>query len=167
MSEILPNGNWSEWFEKYGPRMLLYARQKTPSFADAEDVVQEAFVRFWKSSARYHPEPHVQLFVLVRRVAIDQARSRIRRKKREERAEDWVGSQPLFTESMEKKEDHLMIQECIGKLSEEQKEVLVLKIWGELTLGQIGRALEISPNTVASRYRYALTNLRRSLVKNG
>ncbi len=164
MPEILPNGNWNEWFEKYGPKMLLYARQKTPSLADAEDVVQEAFVRFWKSPAQYRPEPHVYLFVLVRRVAIDQGRSRIRRKKREERAENWTENPPLFIDSMEEEENHRMIQESIEKLPEEQKEVLVLKIWGELTLSQIGRTLEISQNTAASRYRYALQNLRKNLA---
>ena len=46
-------------------------------------------------------------------------------------------------------------------LSAEQREVVVLKIWGELTFEQIGAQLEISPNTAASRWRYAMEALRR------
>jgi RNA polymerase sigma-70 factor (ECF subfamily) len=42
--------------------------------------------------------------------------------------------------------------------------VLALKIWGELTFGQIAVQLEISPNTAASRYRYALAALRKDLI---
>jgi RNA polymerase sigma-70 factor (ECF subfamily) len=42
--------------------------------------------------------------------------------------------------------------------------VLVLKIWGQLTFDQIAAQLEISPNTAASRYRYALGALRKELA---
>jgi RNA polymerase sigma-70 factor (ECF subfamily) len=40
----------------------------------------------------------------------------------------------------------------------------VLKIWGELTFEQIAGQLAISPNTAASRCRYALAALRRDLT---
>jgi len=42
---------------------------------------------------------------------------------------------------------------------------LVLKIWGELTFPQIATALEISHNTAASRYRYAIAKLRETLAE--
>jgi len=41
--------------------------------------------------------------------------------------------------------------------------VLVMKIWDELTFAEIGQALGISPNTAASRYRYALAALKKDL----
>ena len=44
-----------------------------------------------------------------------------------------------------------------------QREVIVLKIWHEYTFDEIGRLLEISPNTVAGRYRYGLQKLRLCL----
>ena len=50
------------------------------------------------------------------------------------------------------------------RIPSEQREVLVLKIWGELTFGQIGAELQLSPNTAASRYRYALAALRQELT---
>jgi len=48
-------------------------------------------------------------------------------------------------------------------LPHDQREVLVLKIWNELTFSEIGDALGISQNTAASRYRYALAHLKKSL----
>jgi RNA polymerase sigma-70 factor (ECF subfamily) len=39
----------------------------------------------------------------------------------------------------------------------------VMKVWDELTFSEIGEALGISPNTAASRYRYALTALKKNL----
>jgi RNA polymerase sigma-70 factor (ECF subfamily) len=41
--------------------------------------------------------------------------------------------------------------------------VVVMKIWGDRTFAEIGEALEISPNTAASRYRYGLEALKKKL----
>jgi RNA polymerase sigma-70 factor (ECF subfamily) len=43
--------------------------------------------------------------------------------------------------------------------------VVVLKIWEEMTFAQIGQILDTSPNTVASRYQYAIAKLTRRLAK--
>jgi RNA polymerase sigma-70 factor (ECF subfamily) len=56
------------------------------------------------------------------------------------------------------------VEAAMRRLPEEQREVLVLKIWAELTFEQIAGELEISPNTAASRYRYALAALRKELT---
>jgi RNA polymerase sigma-70 factor (ECF subfamily) len=55
------------------------------------------------------------------------------------------------------------LEEALSKLPLDQREVVVLKIWGEQTFESIGNSLEISPNTAASRYRYGLEHLRRLL----
>ncbi len=55
------------------------------------------------------------------------------------------------------------IRDALGSLPPEQREVVVLKVWHELTFAEIGRALDIPDNTAASRYRYALQKLRREL----
>jgi RNA polymerase sigma-70 factor (ECF subfamily) len=52
------------------------------------------------------------------------------------------------------------LRAAIHTLPVEQRDVVALKIDGELTFGEIGAALGISPNTAASRYRYALEKLR-------
>jgi RNA polymerase sigma-70 factor (ECF subfamily) len=46
-------------------------------------------------------------------------------------------------------------------LPDNYREVLTLKIWGGLTFAEIAETLGISANTAASRYRYALTELRK------
>ena len=49
---------------------------------------------------------------------------------------------------------------AVERLPDQQKEVVILKIWGELTFDEIARTLDESLNTVASRYRYALQKLK-------
>jgi len=51
----------------------------------------------------------------------------------------------------------------LAALPLEQKAVVALKIWEEMTFAEIAIALDISPNTAASRYRYALDKLREAL----
>jgi DNA-directed RNA polymerase specialized sigma24 family protein len=43
---------WATWFERHAASLILLARQYVPDQAEAEDVVQEAFVRFWKARHR-------------------------------------------------------------------------------------------------------------------
>jgi RNA polymerase sigma factor (sigma-70 family) len=52
---------------------------------------------------------------------------------------------------------------ALAELPQEQREVIVLKIWHECTFEEIGNLLSISPNTAAGRYRYGLQKLRISL----
>ena len=50
-------------------------------------------------------------------------------------------------------------------MPDRQREVVALKIEGELTFAQIGRVLGVRSNTAASPYRYALDKLRTSLAE--
>ena len=55
------------------------------------------------------------------------------------------------------------LQVAMSKVPEKFREVITLEIWGEQTFDEIGKTLEISPNTAASRYRYGMDALRKSL----
>lgn len=68
---------WSDFVSRYQGRLLRFARAKLPQRADAEDVVQEAFVAFLRSIARYRGECDLEtyLFALLRRKIIDCYRS--------------------------------------------------------------------------------------------
>ena len=56
-----------------------------------------------------------------------------------------------------------MLAAAVERLPSEQREVVILKIWNELTFAEIASILEISQNTAASRYRYALGALKKTL----
>jgi RNA polymerase sigma-70 factor, ECF subfamily len=165
--EDLPNhDSWKTWFQLYGPKLLLCARQWTRSSADAEDVVQEAFVRFWRHQRDLPGEPMALLVTSVRRAAFDLARRNGRRASREERSCDAFDAPPsvAYFSALENDERRAAIEDALQRIPPEQREVLVLKIWGELTFEQIGAELALSPNTAASRYRYALAALRQELA---
>jgi RNA polymerase sigma-70 factor (ECF subfamily) len=158
--------DWAVWLRRHGPALVLLARQWVANPADAEDVVQEAFVRFWRSRHRA-ADPTAYLYTCVRRCALEHLRGRRRRARREEaaaRAEALAGA-PLFACPLEQGERRAAIEAALRRLPEAQREVLVLKVWGGLSFPQIAAALGVPANTAASRYRYALARLRQELAE--
>ena len=160
MESTLTDEDWKTCFVQLGPALLLFARRWTNCRADAEDIVQDAFVRFWR---RQHSiENRALLYAMVRSTALD----RLRRDQRRARREAVVAlagplhGEPEYTTQDESQE---MLAAAVARLPNEQQEVVVLKIWSELTFAEIGSILEISQNTAASRYRYALSALKRTL----
>lgn len=167
-----PPASWKQWFAAHGSRLLLFARQQTRTSEDAEDVLQEAMLRLWKSGMidtadDGSNEPCLAgAFTQIRRAAIDLARKNIRRANRETRAVELDGTTEAvwFKDSIEQDERSQQIEQAIQSLPDYYKEVIILKIWGELTFEQIAETLDIPMNTAASRYRYALERLRRTLT---
>ena len=66
-------------------------------------------------------------------------------------------------EVLEEQERAQILQKALQRLSEDHREVLLLKIWAEMTFAEIAQTLNENPNTVAARYRYALANLKKLL----
>ena len=139
------------------------ARQWVVTQADAEDVVQEAFVRFWRTRHRVS-DPVAYLYGSVKHCALDWQRTRKRRTLREERVAR-PEAEMLFASSLEQGERHVAIESALRDLPEKQREVLVMRIWGGLSFPQISAALSISADTAASRYRYAIAKLHEQLAE--
>jgi RNA polymerase sigma-70 factor (ECF subfamily) len=166
--------DWREWLQLHGPKMLLFARQQTRSHEDAQDVLQDALVKlvekirneeFIGGSEAWQP----YLYTTIRRLAIDLSRRDDRRRRRE----DSVGTDteeasneafhPWFESESSDDETRAQVEDKLKELPEKFAEVIVMKIWGERTFAEIGEILGISQNTAASRYRYGLEALKRSL----
>jgi RNA polymerase sigma factor (sigma-70 family) len=154
---------WTDWLDQHGPALVLFARQWVSTRADAEDVVQDAFVRFWRARDRV-AEPAGYLYACVKHSALDQQRRRKRQARREEAAARPEGGE-LFALPQDEDDRGAAVSAALHDLPEDQREVLVMKIWGGLSFPQIAAALQIPANTAASRYRYALTRLREQLVE--
>jgi RNA polymerase sigma-70 factor (ECF subfamily) len=154
---------WKLWLDEHGAALVLFARQWVASHADAEDVVQDAFVRFWRSRHRV-AEPVAYLYACVKHCGLDWQRAGKRRSRREE-AHAKAETEPMFYGPLEQDERRTAIEAALASLPEKQREVLVMKVWGGLTFNQIAEALAVSIDTAASRYRYALARLHEELAE--
>ncbi len=166
--------DWGAWLATNGPKMLLFARQQTRSHQDAEDVLQDAMVKLIEKIRNHEfiggPEAwQPYLYTAIRRLAIDLSRRDDRRKRREDTVgtDDGEANQeafhPWFESDSSDDETRLQLEEKLKELPEKFSEVVIMKIWGERTFSEIGETLGISQNTAASRYRYGLEALKRSL----
>jgi RNA polymerase sigma-70 factor (ECF subfamily) len=155
--------DWANWLDRHGPALVLFARAWVPSRADAEDVIQEAFVRFWRARHRAD-DPTAYLFACVKRCALNWVRARGRRDRREAAAAR-PESESLFDGPVEQAERRAAVAAALDALPAAQREVLVMKIWGGLTFPQVAAVLGIPPDTAASRFRYALSKLRELLTE--
>lgn len=161
-----PAKAWKQWLAEHGPRLLLFARGWSQCREDAEDLVQEAILRMWHHQAdRGHAPPDLPLvFSTIRFCGLNHHRSETRRRKREEAVIYLNDFQDVWLDPLlEEDEDALAMRDAVQRLSEKLREVVVMKFWGGLTFAQISEALAISPNTAASRYRYALEQLAHDL----
>ena len=157
---------WKDWLREHSSRLYVYARQRSQSRQDAEDIIQDALIRLWGyQEERGNVPPDLPLaYSVLRFVAMDHTK-KAGRKKRKEEAVVYLHDQEDYwlDTNAENDDEALMLRQAVEKLGEKLREVVTLKIWGGLTFGQIAEAMTISPNTAASRYRYALEQLERKL----
>src|SRR6058998_510884 len=81
MENVATHEDWKSCFSEVAPGLLLFARQWTRSAADAEDIVQEAFVKFWRRN--HNVDNRALLYATVRSIALDLIRRDKRRVRRE------------------------------------------------------------------------------------
>ncbi len=149
-------------FDLTSQRLVRYATAITRNQHDAEDAVQAALVQVAKRLQKFClvEQPWPYLLRIVRNEALLIAR-------RKKRLTLLGNLTDLFTrrlvDQVEMEETFRAVWSALRSLPTEQAEVVVLKIWEAMTFAQIAEILEISPDTVASRYRYAMQKLAQKL----
>ncbi|MCP4374940.1 MAG: sigma-70 family RNA polymerase sigma factor [bacterium] len=149
------------WLDEHAPRLLAYARQWAGSSGGAEDIFQDAFVRFWRKKGSVR-DPVTYLYRCVRTTAMNSMRSRKRREGHE------AGSIPPRSSDdphtiVELSERRMLIENALAGLPLDQREVVVMKIWGEMTFSQIGEVMSLPRSTVHATYGVAMTRLHEKL----
>ena len=151
-------------YDRFGTRLYRTALGIVRSSRqDAEDVVQEVFLSLLKSRQRLRDvrDLTAYLFTALRRAAGRSAERRAHGPALSETAVDAVAAAEDPRDDRHQCGERL--QRAMLALPPEQREVVLLKIDGELTFAQIAEVIGASMNTAASRYRYALEKLRKEL----
>jgi len=154
---------YAKLYDRFGARLYRTALAMLRLREDAEDVVQEVFMGVLQSRRRLVgvQDLTAYLFAALRRAAGRCAARRAQRNALPEALAGEFQASPAGQGRSDPCSERL--ERALLSLPPEQREVISLKIDGELTFAQIGQVIGASPNTAASRYRYALEKLRAAL----
>ncbi len=154
---------FADLYDEYGHRLYAYLLGRTGRVEMAEDLLQTVMLRVvrYRRKLRRVQNLRAWLFTLAHHEA---ARQLGRTAQPKTGAVD-PGLLPGPSGPVEDQAAEALRQ-AVARLSPERREVISLKIWQQFTFAEIGEILGISPNTAASRYRYALSDLKRMLEKS-
>lgn len=152
-------------YDEHAQALFAFLLNLTRDEEDTRDLLQEIFVKLARhpellSAAR---EPRGFLVHLAHNAAIDRMRRRGTRQKYQEAFQAQQISPFSPTPDPDEAQFRAALAAALGELPPDQRAVVHLKLWEGLTFAQIAAALEIPPDTAASRYRYGLDKLRRVL----
>ncbi|MBQ9065054.1 MAG: RNA polymerase sigma factor [Blautia sp.] len=136
----------------------------TGNYSDAEDLSVEFFLKLWDIADKYTPGGGYRrwLTVIARNLALDFLRRNQREialeaENIEQELEKHSGDDPGY----EKVLDDISIEQALAGLSPAEREIVHLKVAGELTFQNIADILKVPMGTVTWRYRQAVGKLRR------
>ena len=138
----------------------------------AEDIFQDAFLKIIKTikDGRYSEQGKFLPWAI--RVAHNLCMDHFRRSKSQipvtlpdgQDISVLFGAGELVADGIEKREVHESVRKLVEGLPEEQREVVVLRIYADLSFKQISDVTGVSINTALGRMRYALINLRKLIA---
>ncbi len=145
-------------YEEYNPLIYSVVREILRSREDAEDVTSDFFIRLWDVADTYKPGRghRAWMITIARNMAIDFLRKRRREEPAEVLPEDPQGQDAVD----ERVVNTLSLEQALMTLKEEERQIVNLKIMGELTFKEIAELLGKPQGTVAWCYRTAIRKLK-------
>ena len=165
MEDASQHESWKDWFRQHGPKLLLFARQATRTRADAEDVVQEALVKAYRSLDRYRDGAAFRPWLL--RIVANETRNNHRAAVRRGTRERGVVLPPELLDPWEQVADRQGKEEllaAVASLPDRLRVVVTCRYLLELDEAETAAALRIPRGTVKSRLNRGLARLRERLA---
>ena len=138
-------------YEEHGRGLIAFACSFTGEFTAGEDVLHQVFERLLRGDIELRDPALPYLYRAVKNAALNYVRNRSRDA---ELTEDWFESPAALPDA------GVTVQSVLRSLPEEQREMIILRIWAQMTFEEAAETLGIPVKTAASRYRSGLQKLR-------
>ncbi len=138
----------------------------------AEDIFQDTFLKIIKTIKEGRYAEQGKFLPWAVRVAHNLCMDHFRRTRLHipvtlpdgQDISDLFGAGDMASDGIEKRQSHESVRKLIEELPEEQREVIVLRIYADLSFKEISDLTGVSINTALGRMRYALINLRKIII---
>jgi RNA polymerase sigma-70 factor (ECF subfamily) len=162
-------------YERHLPATFRFVSRLAPKGIDAEDVVQETFIKAWRHLKRFDKTKSFKtwLFVIAKNTLFDH----IKKKQPalfssldvmeddESKFFDVEDTRPLPDEIFAQKEARAILEIALQELGTQSRAVVVLHVMEELTFQEIAEVLGEPMNTVKTRYRRAVGMLIKKMTE--
>jgi RNA polymerase sigma-70 factor, ECF subfamily len=154
------------WYDEYGAKLYGYLCALLSNPDEAEEALQEVFTKVYAKLEKGLTPDDAAAYLF--RAARNEAYSRLRRRRFTLRATKTLEDQPfLLAPSLNGRPtgEREALERALHALPPKQREVVSLRTFQGMTFHETADILGVSPNTAASRYRYALDKLRQLLSR--
>ena len=154
---------------QYKERLYWHIRRMVISHDDADDVLQNTFIKVYKNLHNFNGES--QIYTWLYRIATNESLTFIKKRKRttqigsEELQESLVAnltSDPYFNGD----EAQLTLQKAIDTLPAKQKQVFVMKYFDELQYNEISEILDTSEGALKASYHHAVKKITEYVTEH-
>ncbi|MCX6169533.1 MAG: RNA polymerase sigma factor [Ignavibacteriales bacterium] len=156
----------------FGPLMQIYRRQLfsylfklSGERTQAEDLLQETLIKTWKGIKKYSERQKFSswLFTIAHNTAMDNLRKRNNDYLISDVEPDELQSANDPHKEFIKNETNTLIEKAIVTLSTKQKEVFLLRLYGEMSFKEISELTKEPLNTVLSHMHYSVKKIKKLL----
>ena len=148
----------AEWIDQWQEQLFRYAFYRVGSRSDAEDIVQDAFLKIFSVQGSI-ANPKAYLYRIVSNGCVDLLRHKSKLTPLEERMPT-----PPQSETTEAEEEFRRINNLLKELPEQQSEVIRLHIYGQMKFTEIAEMMDISASTIKSRFSSGIERLRQLFI---
>jgi RNA polymerase sigma-70 factor, ECF subfamily len=151
---------FAELYDAYADRVGHYLLVRLSSRADADDVLQETFLRLARIRHKLAKVDDLDAYIIT--IARNEAARLAARSARRHRKEEPLRSEDLFCRSSDAgaRETAETVATALSHLSDDLREIVELKTYAGLTFQQISQVTGLPQGTAATRYRSALAKMR-------
>ncbi|MDD5570244.1 MAG: RNA polymerase sigma factor [Bacteroidales bacterium] len=154
---------------KYQQKIYLHIRRIVINHDDANDVVQNTFIKIWKGIGKFREES--KIFTWIYRIATNEAISFLN-KKRCKYFIPFINVEKKLSESLESdqyfKADKIekKFQKAILKLPERQRIIFNMKYFDELKYEEMSEILNVTTGALKASYHHAVTKIEKYLKED-
>lgn len=148
--------------DEYGQSLYWKVRHIVMSHDDANDVVQEAFIKAWTNLDSFRGQS--QLSTWLYRIAVNESLDFLRRQKNREAVStdtaEGVGAKLMADEYFDGDETQLKLQQAIALLPDVQRTVFTLRYYDEMKYSEISHMLGTSEGALKASYHLAVQKIK-------
>lgn len=152
---------------RYQEKLYWHIRRIVVSHDDADDVLQNVFIKVWKNLAKF--KGNSKLYTWLYRIATNESLTFLNKKKRRQstplETEDYdLGSNLRADPYFDGEEAEIKLQEAIDKLPEKQRIVFLMRYYEEMKYDDMSEALDTSVGALKASYHHAVKKIQKYIV---